>query len=442
MGNNAEQMLKEFILEDECLSDISVKANEINIFEVLKAEKSELRHSNMLAWLLDPSENHGLGASFLREFIKAVIRSGYNDYDANYEYAGEDISGHIVEWTLTDFDTVIVNREEKVSSGRADIIVRASANNKSYLLVIENKVGSVESVDQTKKYYAEFSNENADYSVYVYLTPSGEMPRDNHWCIVTYKDVISALDNARSYHALSDKVNLLLDDYTKSVKKHIIGDEEIIRLCDAIYRDNKDAVDYILKNGDDPKSLAAAIMNKHRSAFELLKDNVEGIDAKIGRYIREFLKDEARKGTIQIDERLLNQKVYIYFYTKKMTELFGKLEDTSSPWKTDQKYCYQFCNRPDSVTFNLELGGGDFLCENNLFEKELRIAEKYKARMTLDYKFKRCDILGKRISRLNSKNLSEKTDEEIKEAVYKYVQIIIEKLPDKENEIEKLFNLE
>lgn len=43
---------------------------------------------------------------------------------------------------------------------------------------------------------------------------------------------------------------------------------------------------------------------------------------------------------------------------------------------------------------------------------------------------------------MKTKDLVEKPDEEIKEAVYKYVQTIIEKLPDKENEIEKLFNME
>lgn len=436
-----EQILKDFVLEDECLSELSERANELNMFEVLKVEKAEIRHSNIIAWLLDPSEAHGLGASFLRELIKAVIKSKDNDYGDDYSYEGEEIEKNIVEWTLTDFDTVNVKREEKAGDRYADIVVRATANNKNYLLAIENKVSSKESTDQTKTYYKELIKENADLNAFVFLSPSGEVPKDKHWYVLTYEDIISALDIARKNRTLSDKANLILDDYVKSVKKHIIGDEGIIKLCDEIYSNHKDAIDYLMKHDKDD-DLAVAIWEQHRTSFELLKENIEPIDSKVGRYIRECLKDAEQEGKIIIDERLVNQKVYIYFFTKKMTELFGELKDESSPWKTNQKYCYQFCNKPGTVTFNLELGGGNFLYENNLLEKELRIAEEYKARMTENYKFKRCAILGKKESKLHNEKLEGKTEEEIKAAVNEYVWKILEKLPEKEKEIEKILKAE
>ena len=37
------------------------KTRRLNIFEVLGITKTEIRHSNFLAWLLDPKEAHGLG---------------------------------------------------------------------------------------------------------------------------------------------------------------------------------------------------------------------------------------------------------------------------------------------------------------------------------------------------------------------------------------------
>lgn len=42
------------------------KTRRLNIFEVLGITKTEIRHSNFLAWLLDPKEAHGLGDRFLR----------------------------------------------------------------------------------------------------------------------------------------------------------------------------------------------------------------------------------------------------------------------------------------------------------------------------------------------------------------------------------------
>ncbi len=439
-NNGYEQLLKEFVLEDECFSELSERANELNLFEVLKVEKAEIRHSNFIAWLLDPSEKHGLGASFLRELIKAVIKSKYNDYPEDYSYEGEEIDKNIVDWVLTDFDTVDVKREYKAGKRLVDIVVRASANGKKYIFAIENKVDSAESRDQTKDYYKKLSEEKADFNAFVFLTPSGEAPNDSHWYILSYEDVICALDIARKNHTLSEKANLILDDYVKSVKKHIIGDEEIIRLCDEIYSGHKDAVDYTLKHYKDD-GLAAAIWNQHRASFELLNDNIETNQSKVGRHIRECLKQAEKEGKIILDERLVNQKVYIYFFTDKMRKLFGELDDKSSPWKTNQKYCYQFCNRPDTVTFNLELGGDNLLADKDFARKAILIADKYNARKKTNYKYKRCDILGKSQSKLKSKKLlKDKTDEEIKAEVYKYVQNILDKLPAKEDEIEKLLN--
>lgn len=37
-----------------------------NPFKILRVDKFEIRHSNVLSWLLNPSENHNLG-SFLCE---------------------------------------------------------------------------------------------------------------------------------------------------------------------------------------------------------------------------------------------------------------------------------------------------------------------------------------------------------------------------------------
>ncbi|MEL6942559.1 MAG: PD-(D/E)XK nuclease family protein, partial [Bacteroidota bacterium] len=53
--------------------DLSLKAP--NFFNILKATKSELKHSNFLAWLLTPNESHNLGAIFLKWFLKEVFSS-------------------------------------------------------------------------------------------------------------------------------------------------------------------------------------------------------------------------------------------------------------------------------------------------------------------------------------------------------------------------------
>ena len=48
------------------------KLDEFNLFKVLRIDEFEIRHSNVLAWLLDPSQNHKLGNTFLRGFLDEV----------------------------------------------------------------------------------------------------------------------------------------------------------------------------------------------------------------------------------------------------------------------------------------------------------------------------------------------------------------------------------
>ena len=44
----------------------------LNLFSILKTESTEIRHSNVLAWLLDPNGNHELGTQFAEIFFGSI----------------------------------------------------------------------------------------------------------------------------------------------------------------------------------------------------------------------------------------------------------------------------------------------------------------------------------------------------------------------------------
>ena len=46
-----------------------VKRRKFNAFDVLRYSEYEIRHSNVMAWLLDPGETHGIGRRFLEWFL-------------------------------------------------------------------------------------------------------------------------------------------------------------------------------------------------------------------------------------------------------------------------------------------------------------------------------------------------------------------------------------
>jgi len=82
-GNNNNQMteprddqfrvLDKFLVDNRELEELSAKLSIFNLFKVLRVEQTEIRHSNVLAWLLDARESHGLRDSFLRRFLSTIL---------------------------------------------------------------------------------------------------------------------------------------------------------------------------------------------------------------------------------------------------------------------------------------------------------------------------------------------------------------------------------
>lgn len=70
---DAEKVLQDFLLDIECLEELLPWTENFNLFNVLKISRTEIRHSNMLAWLMDPNENHGLGDAFLKGVLQKLI---------------------------------------------------------------------------------------------------------------------------------------------------------------------------------------------------------------------------------------------------------------------------------------------------------------------------------------------------------------------------------
>lgn len=66
-------LLEAFVVDNDDLERLEALLAQFNIFEALGAVRQELRHSDFLAFLLDPSQNHGLGDVFLKRFLKRVL---------------------------------------------------------------------------------------------------------------------------------------------------------------------------------------------------------------------------------------------------------------------------------------------------------------------------------------------------------------------------------
>ena len=127
-----EKYLEDFLLHIDCLNSLKPWLDNFNIFDVLKLSRTEIRHSNMISWLLNPLDSHGLGDSFLRALIRIIIRNGtYGDIEP-------------IELMTTNLNDLVVLREWE----NIDIFLYTN----EFAIAIENKVDSGEHDNQLEKY--------------------------------------------------------------------------------------------------------------------------------------------------------------------------------------------------------------------------------------------------------------------------------------------------
>src|SRR5690606_30558728 len=63
-----------FFINNIELNKIEAYLNRFNPIHIMKMENQEIRHSNILGWLLDPLNTHGLGDKFLKAFLTEALK--------------------------------------------------------------------------------------------------------------------------------------------------------------------------------------------------------------------------------------------------------------------------------------------------------------------------------------------------------------------------------
>ena len=63
------------LIKDINFDRLDLELKNPNIFQILKISNTEIRHSNFLSWLLDPSQSHKIGDIFLKRFLLEIFSS-------------------------------------------------------------------------------------------------------------------------------------------------------------------------------------------------------------------------------------------------------------------------------------------------------------------------------------------------------------------------------
>lgn len=300
--------LEQFIVNNNDLERLEIGLNKFNIFEKLSLQHYEIRHSNTLAYLFNPKEDHGLSDYFLKRFLVNVYSNNITN-----------ISPITID--SMDLSDASIKREYK----SIDILIISKSNN--LVICIENKILSSESENQLATYrntikylYSKFKKS------FIFLSPTGIEPSDiDNWVVADYEIINHILTNILTLKSndLGDQQNIFISHYLEIIRR------------------------YLLENTNE-KELARKIYNNHRKALDFIFNNIADQRSEIFNYIEELINK---------DKNLVisySTKSRIRFQTKFMDSL-PKEGDRS--WnKVKEILLYEIQNNTDFINIILVIG--------------------------------------------------------------------------------------
>jgi hypothetical protein len=234
--NEQLEALNRFLADNPELEELSARLARFNIFHALKIEGVEIRHSNTLAWLLDPSESHGMGDVFLRRILSNILLVSDRD----------DLPLTPAQVELMRLTDVEVRREWK----NLDLLAIDHSNR--FVIVIENKVWSTEGPGQLTRYLQRVAEDFPGYStVCVYLTVEGEPSFEESTTFISYSHaqllwVLERVAKQRQSQ-MRDDVKVFVSHYMETLRRLTMQDKALVELCQKIYRTHKKAIDLIVE---------------------------------------------------------------------------------------------------------------------------------------------------------------------------------------------------
>jgi hypothetical protein len=194
------------VLEDPEFKSLvrDAEGGEFSVFAVLGTSDYEIRHSNVLSWLLDPNANHGQGSSFLDLLWKQI--SGEHELPNLF------------------FCDYSVDREGGNEDQKIDLLL--TAEDREWMIVIENKLFSPETGDQLDRYfrYIEHRYSEVRHRIYFYLTPDGIAPARQedsaNWIPISYLAVKWAVSRFLE-KPLPDRIRDFLAQYLEHIERNV-----------------------------------------------------------------------------------------------------------------------------------------------------------------------------------------------------------------------------
>lgn len=218
------------LLKDKDLQRFQIVGDNPNIFEILRTQTYEIRHSNFLAWLLNPTGNHALGDQILKSFLTDLsVDEKSNKFTV---FSIQDL----------DFSSVTVLREWN----NLDILLVFD----DLVVAIENKINHVESTGQLDKYKKLIDKTfKVAHKVFVYINPYGIEAKNDDYISYTYEIFLEYIEQILELNlSLLPRTKVYLEDYINNMKNNVMGIGIKNELANKIYRKHKELFEFVYEN--------------------------------------------------------------------------------------------------------------------------------------------------------------------------------------------------
>lgn len=274
--NPTHDQMEALFVNNAGLIRIKAYLNRFNPIRIMKMERMEIRHSAILAWLLDPAETHGFDDAFLKAFL------------------GEALRGTSTERKPTALDISQSNlRDAEIYREWQDIDIFISSPSNNWAFIIENKFDSTQRkgqlsgyIEKAKKHFKD--NETPPAIRGIFLTLQAENPADENYASIRYSAICEILPRLMNEHAnqLAHEVKTFLNHYVEVIldatgmSKDLAEMKELAR---QLYREHKKVLDFVVQNGalsdfavaaralfgDSPETFATTTIGNQKFVFGL-----------------------------------------------------------------------------------------------------------------------------------------------------------------------------
>lgn len=233
--------LENLFVNNPQLERVEAYLNRFNPIRTMRMERMEIRHSAILAWLLDPAETHGLGDRFLKAFLAEAYR-GNDGVDGPSAL-------EIIQSDLRD-------AEVRLEWQKIDIFILSPRN--GWAFIIENKFDSSQHSNQLQRYLdkvrAIYRGSRELRICGVLLTLREEVAKVPPFVEIRYEVICGFLPRflEQEAHVMRPEIAVFIRQYIEIIEEAAgMSSErnEMVKLARELYRSHKKVLDFVIEHG-------------------------------------------------------------------------------------------------------------------------------------------------------------------------------------------------